>query len=163
MAEQAQPIPAGFHTVTPHRVVGNAEEAIAFYKKAFGAEEIQRCCSEGGGVMHAELKIGDSKLLLCGEMPEAKQFKAPTSLNGTSVCLHLYVQDADKAYQQAVDAGATPTMPLMDAFWGDRYGKVTDPFGHEWSIATHKKDLTPEEIKTGAEAFSKSMGGCCGA
>ncbi len=161
MAKQGKPIPEGFRTVTPHMVVKDAGGAIEFYKKAFGAEEVMRMPGPGGqGVMHAELKIGDSMVMLCDEFPQAGHWRAPESLKGTTVTLALYVEDVDKAFQRAVDAGATVSMPVMDTFWGDRYGKVTDPFGHEWGLATHKLDLTPEEIAKGAEEFFKNMGSC---
>ncbi|UCG32865.1 MAG: VOC family protein [Phycisphaerales bacterium] len=154
----ANPIPQGFHTITPHMVVRNAEQAIAFYKKAFGAEEVYSMPGPcGEGVMHAELQIGDSRLMMCGEWPGMEHLVSPESLNGTTVCLHLYVNDVDAAYRKAVDAGATPSMPVMDTFWGDRYGKVVDPFGHEWSIATHTQDLTPERIRQGAEEWFAQM------
>jgi len=161
MPHQTKPIPEGFSTITPHMVVRDASKAIEFYKKAFAAEEILRLPGPNGeGIMHAELKIGDSMLMMCGEMSQEQQCKAPESLRGTSITLHLYVEDVDKAYRRAVDAGATPSMPVMDTFWGDRYGKVTDPFGHQWSIATHVQDLTPDEIARGAEEFFKNMNAC---
>jgi uncharacterized glyoxalase superfamily protein PhnB len=163
MTAEAKPVPEGFHTITPHLCVRNAGEAIEFYKKAFGAEEIFRMPGpDGHGVMHAEVKIGNSHLMMCDEMPQMEHWVSPAKLNGTAVCLHLYVEDVDRAFQRAVDAGATPSMPVMDAFWGDRYGKVTDPFGHEWSIATHQQDLTPEEIAKGAEEFFANLGACGG-
>ncbi len=156
-----KPIPEGFHTITPQMVVRDAGKAIDFYKKAFGAEEVMRMPgSDGKTVMHAEMKIGDSIFMLCDEFPGSERFVAPQSLNGTTVCITLYVTDVDKVFQRAVDAGATVSMPVMDAFWGDRYGKLTDPFGHEWGIATHKQDLTPEEIAKGAEEFFAKMGPC---
>ncbi len=152
------PIPEGFHTITPHLVIRGAAEAIDFYKKAFGAEEIMRMPGpDGKTVMHAEIRIGDSPIMLCDEFPN--RCVAPPSLKGTTVAIALYVPDADKVFQQAVDAGATVTMPMMDAFWGDRYGKVTDPFGHEWEISTHKQDLTPEQIGKGAAEFFANVGG----
>lgn len=155
----ANPIPEGFRTVTPHLVVKGAAEAIEFYQKAFGAEEILRMpAPDGTSVLHAELKIGDSMLMLCDEFPGMERWVSPQSLNGTTMAICLYVEDVDKSFQRAVDAGATVSMPVMDAFWGDRYGKVADPFGHEWELATHKKDLTPEEIAKGAEEFFKNMG-----
>lgn len=158
MAAAAKPIPDGFHTITPHLIVRDAGRAIEFYKTAFGAEEVMRMPGpDGKSVMHAELRIGNSILMMCEEM--AEQCKSPATLKGTPVTLHLYVQDADKAFERAVKAGARVTMPVMDAFWGDRYGKLADPFGHEWSIATHKHDLTPEQIQKGAEAFFSS--GAC--
>ena len=123
-------IPEGYHTITPQMIVKDASKAIEFYKKAFGAEELFRMPGpDGKGVMHAEIRIGNSPIMLCDEWPQMEHLISPESLKGTSICVHLYVEDADKAYQRAVDAGAKPTMPLMDAFWGDRYGKVTDPFG----------------------------------
>jgi len=115
----------------------------------------------GKGVMHAEIQIGNAVIMLNDEFPGAPGApKAPTTLKGTSAVIHLYVPDCDAVYKRAVDAGATATMPLMDAFWGDRYGQLTDPFGHQWGIATHKQDLTPEEIQKAAEAWFKNMPGC---
>ncbi len=160
----ANPIPQGFRTVTPHITVKGAGKAIEFYKKAFGAEEVM-CMKtpDGNGIMHAEIKIGDSRIMLNDEWPGPGP-KAPTSLNGTSAVVHLYVNDADAAFKKAVAAGATPAMPPQDMFWGDRYGCVVDPFGHQWSIATHTKDLTPEQIEKNAQEFMKNMGegGGCG-
>jgi uncharacterized glyoxalase superfamily protein PhnB len=152
MGTKAKPIPEGFHTLTPHIVVRDATKAIEFYKKAFGAEEICRMPGPDGKIMHAELKIGDSMLMLVDELPEMG-CRSPQTFKGTSVILHLYVQDVDVAVKKAVSAGATVTMPISDQFWGDRYGKLTDPYGHEWSMATHKEDLTPEEIGKRAAAF----------
>lgn len=164
MANKVQPIPERFGTLTPYLVARDASKAIEFYKKAFGAEEIFRMPGpDGNGVMHAEIKIGNSVLMLVDEMPQMKSWVSPQSLKGTTVTLHLYVEDVDAMFKRAVDAGATVSMPVMDAFWGDRYGKVTDPFGHEWSIATHKQDLTPEEIQKGAQEFFAGMAdGKCG-
>ncbi len=154
----ANPIPAGFNSVSTHLVVQDAAKAIEFYKQAFGAEEICRMPGPGGqGVMHAELRIGNSIVMLASEMPQCDGPKSPQTLNGTTVSIHLYVKDVDAIYDQAVKAGATATMPAMDAFWGDRYGKIQDPFGHVWGIATRIKDLTPEEINQGAEDFFKQM------
>ena len=148
-------------SITPHLVLRNADKAIEFYKKAFGAEEICRMPGpDGKSVMHAELKIGDSMVMLGDECPDMPGPKSPESLGGTAVTISLYVEDVDKVYQQAVDAGATPSMPPMDMFWGDRYGKLTDPFGHDWGIATHKQDLTPEQMQKGAEEFFANMGKC---
>lgn len=153
------PIPPGYRTVTPHLVVSDPARAIEFYKKAFGAEETARMPGpDGKSIMHAEIRIGDSAVMLGGEWEGV--CRGPTSLGGTSVTLHLYVKDADASYKRAVDAGATSIMQPMDAFWGDRYGKVRDPFGHEWSLATHIKDLTPKQIQEGAQAFFES--GCGG-
>jgi uncharacterized glyoxalase superfamily protein PhnB len=152
-----KPVPEGFHTITPHMVVRNAGAAIEFYKKAFAAEEIARMPGpDGKGVMHAELKIGNSMVMLCDEMEHCK---SPQSLSGTPVTIHLYVEDVDAVYNRAIQAGARSTMPVMDSFWGDRYGKLQDPYGHDWSVATHKQDLAPEEIhKAAAEFFT--TGGC---
>jgi uncharacterized glyoxalase superfamily protein PhnB len=110
--------------------------------------------------MHAEIQIGNSRVMMCDEMPHFEYCVSPASLKGTTVGLMIYVEDVDKAYQRAVDAGATAKMPVTDMFWGDRYGKLTDPFGHEWAIATHKEDVSPEECGKRAEAFFANMGGC---
>lgn len=141
-----KPIPEGMHTLTPHIVCEGASDAIAFYKKAFNAEEITRLPGPNGKVMHAAVRIGDSVLMLMDDFPEWGSL-GPQALKGTPVTLHLYMKDVDAAMQQAVAAGAQVTMPAADMFWGDRYGQVVDPFGHRWSIATHKQDLTPEEIQ----------------
>ncbi|MFQ5494514.1 MAG: VOC family protein [Phycisphaerae bacterium] len=155
------PIPERFHTITPHLCIRGAADAIEFYKKAFGAEEIFRMPGpDGKSIGHAELQIGDSVIMMGDEIPQMEGWRSPSSFNGTTVALCLYVEDVDKSFQRALDAGAKVSMPVTDMFWGDRYGKVTDPFGHEWAIATHKQDLTPEEIAKGAEAFFASMGGC---
>lgn len=159
MSEQVKPVPEGFHSVTPHLVIKGAAKAIEFYKKAFGAEEIMIMPGpDGQSVMHAEIRIGDSTIMIGDDLPMMQRWISPARLNGTTVCLHLYVPDVDAAFQRAIDAGATESMPVSDTFWGDRYGKVTDPFGHEWSLATHKKDLTPEQIQEGAKAFFAKMG-----
>jgi len=150
----AKPIPDGFHSVTPHLVVKGGEAAIAFYKKAFGAKERDGGCifkMPSGKIGHAELIIGDSPIMLADEAPDWGCF-SPLTKGGGSVCIHLYVPDADKTFAQAVVAGATAMMPMGDAPWGDRYGKLKDPFGHEWSIATHKEDLTMDEIKKRMDA-----------
>ena len=153
-------IPDGYHTITPHVVIKDASKAIEFYKKAFGAEEICRMPGPGGkGVMHAEIQIGNSRIMMCDEMPNMEYCVSPTSLKGTTFGLMIYVEDVNKAYQRAVDAGATAKMPVTDMFWGDRYGKLTDPFGHEWAIATHKEDVSPEECGKRAEAFFANMSG----
>ncbi len=150
-----KPIPEGHHTVTPHLVVKGAREAIAFYEKAFGAEA--HYCMDGpnGSVMHGEIRIGDSLVYIADEWPGMEYFLAPTSIKGTACSLHIYCADVDAAYKRAIDAGATVVMEPMDAFWGDRYGRLRDPFGHEWSLATHVADLTPEEIAKGAEEWMK--------
>lgn len=157
----AHPIPEGHHAITPHLVIKGAAEAIDFYKGAFGAEEVCRMPwnGPGGGVKvgHAELRIGDSRLYLADEFPEY----GSTGPNGHSpVTIHLYVTDADAAFARAVEAGATVTMPPADVFWGDRYGKLVDPFGHHWSIAEHLEDLTPEQV---AERMATAMAEHAGA
>jgi PhnB protein len=156
MAKAAKPIPDGQRTVTPHLIVRGARQAIDFYKKAFGAVDKGAMPGpDGKSVVHAELKIGDSFIYLADEFPEMGA-KSPQALGGSGVTIHLYVEDADAVFNRAVAAGAKVSMPIMDMFWGDRYGKITDPFGHEWSIATHKEDLTSEEItKRGAAAMAQ--------
>ena len=155
MPQATKPIPNGYHTITPYLRVRGAADAIAFYKKAFGAEEVLRIPGPGGSIAHAEIRIGDSRLMLGEEMKEWKAL-SPQSLGGTASGLHLYVADADAAFARATAAGATVTMPLADMFWGDRYGKVSDPFGHEWSIGQHLEDLAPDEIaRRGREAMAK--------
>jgi len=147
MTKATQPIPPGFNTITPHLIINGAAKAIDFYKKAFGAEELGRMPMPDGRLMHASLKIGNSTLFLCDEFPEHECGASPQTLKNAHATMHIYVEDVDKAYQRAVDSGATGIMPPQDMFWGDRYGRVVDPFGQPWSLATHKEDLTPEEIK----------------
>ncbi|MDO8632264.1 MAG: VOC family protein [Phycisphaerales bacterium] len=162
MAGKVKAIPDGYNTLSPHIQVRGAGKAIEFYKKAFGAEEMFRMPGpDGKSIMHAELKIGNSMLMLCEEMPggDGCACVSPQTTGKTTAVLHLYVEDADSLYNRAVKAGAKATMPLMDAFWGDRYGQVTDPFGHVWSIASHKRDLTPQQIEQGAQEFFASMCG----
>ena len=154
MSLVVKPIPDGYRTVTPHLVCRDANAAIAFYQEALGAELIHSMPGPDGKVMHAEIRLGDSVLFLGEECPDWG-VKSPLSLGGSGVTIHIYVEDADAAFARAVEAGATVTMPLMDAFWGDRYGKLADPFGHNWSIATHKEDLTPQEMaERGAAAMA---------
>jgi uncharacterized glyoxalase superfamily protein PhnB len=149
-----KPIPDGFHTVTPSLVVSNAAEAIEFYKKAFNANEIYKFPTPDGTILHAMIQIGDSFVMMSDEFPTLGM-NSPTTIGGSAVTLHLYVDDSDKIFKQAVDAGAVITMPIMDAFWGDRFGTVMDPYGHSWAIATHKIDMTPEGLrKAGEEYFS---------
>jgi PhnB protein len=158
MMSKVKPIPEGFHTITPHMVVGNASEAIAFYKRAFGAEEICRMPGpDGNSIMHAEIKIGDSMIMICDEHPMMQYWVSPQKLDGTTIAMHVYCEDVDAAFARAVEAGATESMAPQDTFWGDRYARVKDPFGHQWSMATHKQDLTPEEIQKGAAAFFAGM------
>jgi len=145
------PIPEGMHTVTPHLICAGAADAIAFYKKAFGAVETGRLPGPNGKIVHASLRIGDSAIMLMDEAPEWKSL-GPRALKGTPVTLHLYVEDVDAVAARAVKAGAKTVMPVEDMFWGDRYGIVEDPFGHHWSIATHVREVSREEM---AEALKK--------
>ena len=155
---KVRPIPEGQHTVTPYMIIRGAAQAIDFYKKAFGAVEVGRMAMpDGKAVMHAELKIGDSYVFVTDEFP-AMGSKAPPALGGSPVSLHLYVEDVDAVFNRAVAAGATAKMPPADMFWGDRFAKLTDPFGHEWSIATHKEDVSPEEMKKRSQAAMAQMG-----
>lgn len=143
---QVKPIPEGMHSLSPHLVCSGAADAIAFYEKAFGAIAMGRLDGPQGKVMHAMLRIGDSFLMLADEFPDYRSF-GPTTLKGTPVTLHLYVEQVDAAFQRALDAGAVVKMPLQDMFWGDRYGVVEDPFGHRWSLATHIRDVSPDEMR----------------
>jgi len=148
-----KPIPDGFHTLTPHLVVDGAAAAIDYYQKAFGAEELMRMQGPGGKIMHALIQIGDSKVMLNDEFPEM-QARGPKAIGGSAVTLTLYVPDVDRTVAQAVAAGGKVTMPVADQFWGDRYGVLSDPFGHLWAVATHKEDLTPDQIAKAAAAFA---------
>jgi uncharacterized glyoxalase superfamily protein PhnB len=138
-------IPDGYHTITPHLAVRDAAKAILFYAKAFGAEELFRMPGPGGTVMHAELKIGDSIVMLGEEAPQMGA-SSPQTIGGSPVSLLIYVKDVDASFARADKAGCTVQMPLTDMFWGDRYGKLLDPFGHHWALATHKEDVSPEEM-----------------
>ena len=154
-AQSVRPIPEGYHSVTPALIVDNAAEAIEFYKRAFGAQELGRMpAPDGQRIWHAELQIGDSRLMLSDEFPDMSESRAPKSLGGTASSLHIYVEDADAVFQRAVDAGGTVLMPLGDVFWGDRYGMLSDPFGHHWGIATHREDVSDEEMHRRAQAFA---------
>ncbi len=158
MAKPAKGIPKGYHTITPSLVVKGADRAIEFYKKAFGGEEVLRMAGpDGKSVMHAEIRIGDSIFFVGDEAPNMG-CRAPQSLGGSTGVLHLYVHDADAAFKKAVAAGAKEVMPVADAFWGDRYGQVEDPFGHRWGLATPKDELTPEEVRQRAKEFFAKMG-----
>lgn len=152
-------MPAGYHALTPALVVKDARKAIAFYKKAFGAQEVTVIPTPDGKVMHAELKIGDSCFMLGEENPAWPEQKSAESYRGSPVSLNLYVPDADAAFKQAVAAGAKAVERPMDAFWGDRYGKVTDPFGYTWGILTHVKDVSPDEMKKAAAEFMTHTAG----
>ena len=151
------PIPKGMHTVTPNLVLRDCAKAIEFYKRAFGAQEISRFpAPDGKSIWHAELRIGDSTIFLNDEMPGMGR-AAPSEANPVPVTMWLYVPDTDRAYGQAVDAGAKSTMEPADMFWGDRCAAVADPYGYTWSFATHQKDLTAEEMRRAGEEFARSM------
>ena len=153
MSDKVQAVPTGFHTLTPHLVVRNAAEALEFYKEALGAEVLNVAKMPDGRIMHAALRIGDSMLMLNDEMPEHGAL-SPLANNGSGVTIHIYTEDADDAFNRAVSAGAQVRMPLMDQFWGDRYGVVSDPYGHQWSIASHVKDVSPEELQKAQDAMA---------
>jgi PhnB protein len=150
-----KPIPDGMHTLTPHLVCAGAANAIDFYKKAFNAVEQARLPGPDGKLMHAAVRIGDSTLMLVDENPRYGML-GPKTLKGSPVTIHLYVNDVDATVAQAVSAGAKITTPVADMFWGDRYGQLEDPFGHRWSVATHKRDLSPEEMREGMAKMGSS-------
>jgi PhnB protein len=142
---QVKPIPQGFHSVTPYLTIRDAGKAIDFYKRAFGAEEKMRMDGPDGKIGHAEIKIGDSVIMLGDEMP-GSGCQSPQALGGTTAGIFIYVNDADAVFNKAISAGAKVESPLADMFWGDRYGRLKDPFGHSWSVATHKEDVAPAEM-----------------
>jgi len=155
---KVSPIPKRYHTITPTLILHNAAQMIEFYKKAFGAKEKYRMyMPDGKTIMHAEVKIGDSSVMMSEENPQWKT-RSPQSIGGSSTTLYVYVRDVDKVFKQAVAAGATVTMPVMDAFWGDSNGQLMDPSGHLWSIATHKRDMSTKEMKKAQEEWFASMG-----
>ena len=151
MAASVKAIPEGYHTVTPYLILDRAADAIAFYKKAFGATEIMRMDAPGGRIGHAEIKLGDSAIMLADEHPEQGAL-SPRKLGGSPVMLHVYVEDVDAMVERAVAAGAKLIRPVADQFYGDRSGSLEDPFGYRWHIATHKEDLSPDEIGRRAAA-----------
>lgn len=146
-----QAIPKGYHSVTPHLVVSRASEAIEFYKKALGAKEVSRFSTPDGKIMHAELQIGDSRVMLGDEMPEMSA-RGPKALGGTAVALFLYREDIDSLWKQAINAGAKQVDPLINQFWGDKAGCIEDPYGHRWWLAQHLEDLSDEEMRKRAQA-----------
>jgi PhnB protein len=152
-----KPIPEGYHSVTPYLAVDDAEKAIEFYKAAFGAEETVRMPGPEGKVAHAELQLGDSRVMLSDPFPQSS-VRPPAERGGPTASVFLYVDDVDATFDQATRAGATVTSPLEDMFWGDRFGTVTDPFGHVWSLATHKEDLSEEEMAERSKAAMAEMG-----
>ena len=155
-----KPIPEGYHSITPYLIIDGAAEAIEYYKKAFGAIELFRM-DHGGKVGHAEMKIGDSPFMLGDEQPEMG-YKGPKSLGGSPVGIMIYVEDVDTIFKQALAAGGTETKPLQDQFYGDRSGTVTDPFGHVWTVATHKEDVTEEEMTKRLASMHSGASGAAG-
>jgi len=153
---QVKPIPQGFHTATPYLTLNDAARAIDFYQRAFGAQEVMRMNGPGGKIGHAEIKIGDSIIMLADEMPGSGS-RSPQSLSGTTAGIFLYVENADAVFNQAVSAGAKVEAPLADMFWGDRFGSLKDPFGHSWSVATHKEDVAPAEMSKRMQEFAAKM------
>ncbi|MGQ0834694.1 MAG: VOC family protein [Gammaproteobacteria bacterium] len=149
-----KPIPDGYHSVTPYLVMRDASRAIDFYKRALGATELFRFDAPGGKIGHAEIRIGDSVIMLADEHPDMG-YRGPQSLGGSAVSLMVYVDDADSQFRRAVDAGAKVKQPLKDQFYGDRSGTIEDPFGHVWTIATHKEDLSSEEVMKRAEEYTR--------
>ena len=150
-----KPVPEGYHTVTPYLVIAGAAKALEFYAKAFGAKERTRMEGPNGQVMHAEIQIGDSIVMLADEFPDMG-YRGPQAYGGTAVGLHLYVNDVDSLFKQALAAGAKEERPVQDQFYGDRTGTLRDPFGHQWSLATHKEDLTDEQIHERAAKMQPS-------
>jgi uncharacterized glyoxalase superfamily protein PhnB len=150
---QVKPVPEGMRTVTPHLVCAGAADAIEFYKKAFGAVEAARLPGPQGKIAHAMIRIGDSAVMLVDEFPEMGAV-GPKSLKGSPVTIHLYVDNVDATVERAVKAGAKITMPVADMFWGDRYGKLVDPFGHHWSVGTHMRDVSKEEMQQAMQKAS---------
>jgi uncharacterized glyoxalase superfamily protein PhnB len=157
--KKVAPIPPGYHTVTPYLVCSGAAQAIEFYKKAFGAQERFRMPAPDGRIAHAELRIGDSMVMLGDEYPQMGAV-SPTTIKGTGVHLFIYCKNVDKAFAQATAAGATAELPPTDMFWGDRYCKLADPYGHKWGIATHIEDVSPKEMaRRSAEAMQAKAAG----
>jgi PhnB protein len=148
-------IPEGYHNATPYLIIKGAARAIDFYKQVFGATELMRFPGPGGSIGHAEIKIGDSPIMLADEAPQMG-YRSPQSIGGTPVSLMLYVQDVDKVVDRAVKAGARLERPVADQFYGDRNGTIQDPFGHVWTIGTHKEDVSPEEMQRRAAAMAPS-------
>ncbi len=146
MKSKVKPIPDTYHTATPYLTVRGADEAIDFYRRAFGAKELFRMPGPNGKIVHAEILIGDSHIMLSDESAACGS-QAPVTLNGTPVGIFLYVGDVDTTFKQAVNAGAKETLAPQDMFWGDRFGRLTDPFGHKWMVATHVEDVSPAEIE----------------
>ena len=152
---KVKPVPDDMHRITPHLICAGAAKAIEFYKKAFGAVEEARLAGQDGRLMHAVIRIHGDAVMLVDEMPEWGAL-SPKSLKGSPVTLHLYVEDVDAFVKRAVDAGAKVTLPIQDMFWGDRYGKIEDPFGHHWSVATHKREVSLEEAQKAMREMART-------
>jgi uncharacterized glyoxalase superfamily protein PhnB len=161
MQQQVRPIPEGFHSLTPHLVCEGAAKAMDFYVQAFGAVDLGRMPGPDGKLMHGTMRIGDSVLMLADAFPDFGS-KGPLALQGSPVTIHLYVEDADAAFAQAVAAGAKPLMPLADMFWGDRYGMLVDPFGHKWAIASQKRHVSPQEALEEMQKMMAQQPSCPG-
>jgi len=157
-AKKVQPVPAGYHTVTPYLTVSDGAGALAFYGRAFGAREVMRMPAPGGKLGHAEMRIGDSVVMLSDEFPGMSTCKAPTSLGGTTGSLMVYVPNVDAAFKRAVDAGCKSLTAPTDMFWGDRFGKLEDPYGNQWGLATHKEDVPPKAMAERGKAAMAQMG-----
>ncbi len=157
MAGKVKGIPDGQHSITPHLIVNNGAEAVAFYKNAFGAEVLGAHYTPDGKLMHAMLKMGDSYVMMADEFPGMSE-SSPKTLGGTTVVINLYSEDVDALFDRAVKAGAVVTMPLGNQFWGDRYGQVKDPFGHKWALGQHIEDVSPEEMERRAKEAFAQMG-----
>jgi PhnB protein len=154
----AKPIPEGYHSVTPYLIIKGATEAIDFYKKAFGATELFRMPAPGGKIGHAEIKIGDSPIMLADESPEMG-YKSPQTLGGSPISIMIYVADVDTVFKQAIAAGGKEQRPVKDQFYGDRSGTLEDPFGHVWHVATHTEDVSPEEMERRMKSYTAASGG----
>ena len=160
MSVKALPIPEGFHSITPQITCRDAARAMDFYKEALGATEIMRMTGPGGRVMHAEMQIGDSRFMIGDEFPGQSVAPSPSTLHSFS--LFVYTDDVDATFDRALKAGARADMPPSDMFWGDRYGKFTDPFGHQWGVATHIEEVAPEEMQRRSEEWTKQMAKAAG-
>ena len=152
MTSKVKPVPEGYHTATPYLIIKDAARAIEFYKRAFGATELDRIADASGKIRHAQIKIGDSPFMITDESPDFPEWLSPESRGGTPVHIYLYVEDVDRVFDQAIASGAKELMPVKDQFYGDRSGGITDPFGHIWYIATHTVDVSSEEIQRIASA-----------
>jgi len=155
MAKKVNPIPEGYHSVTPYLCIKDAARALEFYKESLGAKEVTRMNGPDGKIAHAEIKLGDSMIMIAEENPQ-NEVRSPQSLGGSTVSIFLYVDNVDALFNKALSAGAKQVQPLADQFWGDRYGRLTDPFGHSWSLAQHIEDVAPEEMGRRAQEAAKA-------